>query len=232
LHFIIVMILCCIFPLMYDVWFINLFFQPNQLQALKCTIALQKKQQKEKERVKMHQFWNWNWRWALLIFSGEYIIEMWTDFGLSCSQNLTRYLGIPPKEKLLEKFMKCQFHLRSTLLPLTHICNFVATDWLALLLLAKSLRLPFSFQLEHYFNVSVCLFICLSPNHPLNTHPLTHSAPSALEFPALLLVSLANSEECGQEEFAKCSEPLDMLHLSSNFSIGPAKKEELDKLCQ
>jgi len=71
--------------------------------------------------------------------------------------------------------MKCQFHLRSTLLPLTHICNFVATDWLALLLLAKSLRLPFSFQLEHYFNVSVCLFICLSPNHPLNTHPLTHS---------------------------------------------------------
>ncbi|XP_016930535.2 uncharacterized protein [Drosophila suzukii] len=52
-----------------------------------------------------------------------------------------------------------------------------------------------------------------------------------LIFSALLLVSLANSEECGQEEFAKCSEPLDMLHLSSNFSIGPAKKEELDKLC-
>jgi len=33
-------------------------------------------------------------------------------------------------EKLVEKFMKCQFHLRLTLLPLTHICNFVASDWL------------------------------------------------------------------------------------------------------
>ncbi|KAH8347759.1 hypothetical protein KR084_000777 [Drosophila pseudotakahashii] len=48
---------------------------------------------------------------------------------------------------------------------------------------------------------------------------------------ALLLPSVANSEECGQEDFAKCAEPLDMLNLSSNFSLGPETKEDLDKLC-
>lgn len=54
-----------------------------------------------------------------------------------------------------------------------------------------------------------------------------------LVFSAMLLLSaeVANSEECGQEEFTKCAEPLDMLHLTSDFSIGPAKKEELEKLC-
>ncbi|EDW73709.1 uncharacterized protein [Drosophila tropicalis] len=46
-----------------------------------------------------------------------------------------------------------------------------------------------------------------------------------------LLLALARSEECGQEEFTKCAEPLDMLHLTKEFSMGPAKKEELDKLC-
>ncbi|XP_017079372.1 uncharacterized protein LOC108113326 [Drosophila eugracilis] len=54
---------------------------------------------------------------------------------------------------------------------------------------------------------------------------------SLMIFSALLLLSVANSEECGHEEFTKCSEPLDMLHLTSNFSIGAAKKDELDKLC-
>ncbi|XP_017054330.1 uncharacterized protein LOC108096896 [Drosophila ficusphila] len=48
---------------------------------------------------------------------------------------------------------------------------------------------------------------------------------------AMLLFSLGNSKECDQEEFTKCAEPLDMLHLTSNFSIGPARKEDLDKLC-
>ncbi|XP_067629970.1 uncharacterized protein [Eurosta solidaginis] len=40
-----------------------------------------------------------------------------------------------------------------------------------------------------------------------------------------------HGEECGQEEFTKCAEPLEMLHLTSEFSIGAAKKDELDKLC-
>jgi len=73
------------------------------------------------------------------------------------------------------------------------------------------------------------LFVCLFVSHP---RPLT--AHFGLGFPALLLLSaeVANSEECGQEEFTKCAEPLDMLHLTSDFSIGPAKKEELEKLCQ
>ncbi|KAI8122470.1 uncharacterized protein LOC111684790 isoform X1 [Lucilia cuprina] len=48
---------------------------------------------------------------------------------------------------------------------------------------------------------------------------------------ALALVATVNAEECGQEEFTKCAEPLEMLHLTSEFSIGAAKKEELDKLC-
>ncbi|XP_016988438.1 uncharacterized protein LOC108051007 [Drosophila rhopaloa] len=52
-----------------------------------------------------------------------------------------------------------------------------------------------------------------------------------LIFPVLLLLSVASSEECGQEEFSQCAEPLDMLQLTSNFSIGPAKKEELEELC-
>ncbi|EDW92254.1 uncharacterized protein LOC6531752 isoform X1 [Drosophila yakuba] len=54
-----------------------------------------------------------------------------------------------------------------------------------------------------------------------------------LIFSALLLLlsaDVANSEECGQEELTKCSQPLDMLQLT-DFSIGPAKKEELEKLC-
>lgn len=46
------------------------------------------------------------------------------------------------------------------------------------------------------------------------------------------LIPVVNAEECGQEEFTKCAEPLEMLHLTSEFSIGAAKKEELDKLCQ
>ncbi|XP_017481854.1 PREDICTED: uncharacterized protein LOC108370922 isoform X1 [Rhagoletis zephyria] len=45
------------------------------------------------------------------------------------------------------------------------------------------------------------------------------------------LVTSVRGEECGQEEFTKCAEPLEMLHLTSEFSIGPAKKDELDKLC-
>lgn len=49
---------------------------------------------------------------------------------------------------------------------------------------------------------------------------------------ALALVATVNAEECGQEEFTKCAEPLEMLHLTSEFSIGAAKKDELDKLCQ
>ncbi|KAI8037562.1 uncharacterized protein LOC128255454 [Drosophila gunungcola] len=52
-----------------------------------------------------------------------------------------------------------------------------------------------------------------------------------LLFSALLLLSVASSEECGQEEFSKCAEPLDMLRLTSNFTIGPAKREELEELC-
>ncbi|XP_022227648.2 uncharacterized protein LOC111077610 [Drosophila obscura] len=51
---------------------------------------------------------------------------------------------------------------------------------------------------------------------------------------SVLILALAvevRSEECGQEEFTKCAEPLEMLHLTPEFSIGPAKKEELDKLC-
>ncbi|XP_075166411.1 uncharacterized protein LOC142238603 [Haematobia irritans] len=48
---------------------------------------------------------------------------------------------------------------------------------------------------------------------------------------ALALVTSVSAEECGQEEFTKCAEPLEMLHLTSEFSIGAAKKEELDKLC-
>ncbi|XP_023171241.1 uncharacterized protein LOC111599728 [Drosophila hydei] len=48
---------------------------------------------------------------------------------------------------------------------------------------------------------------------------------------AALLMAVVRSEECGQEEFTKCAEPLEMLHLTSEFSIGAAKKEELDKLC-
>jgi len=55
-----------------------------------------------------------------------------------------------------------------------------------------------------------------------------------LFFILLVLASSANgvlSEDCGHEEFAKCAEPLDMLHLKSDFSIGAAKKEDLDKLC-
>lgn len=49
---------------------------------------------------------------------------------------------------------------------------------------------------------------------------------------ALASMTTVDAEECGQEEFAKCAEPLEMLHLTSEFSIGAAKKEELDKLCQ
>ncbi|XP_053962132.1 uncharacterized protein LOC128865803 [Anastrepha ludens] len=45
------------------------------------------------------------------------------------------------------------------------------------------------------------------------------------------LVAGVRGEECGQEEFTKCAEPLEMLHLTSEFSIGAAKKDELDKLC-
>ncbi|KAI9576431.1 hypothetical protein GQX74_009487 [Glossina fuscipes] len=48
---------------------------------------------------------------------------------------------------------------------------------------------------------------------------------------ALASMTTVDAEECGQEEFAKCAEPLEMLHLTSEFSIGAAKKEELDKLC-
>uniref|UniRef100_A0A1A9V4X6 Uncharacterized protein n=1 Tax=Glossina austeni TaxID=7395 RepID=A0A1A9V4X6_GLOAU len=44
-------------------------------------------------------------------------------------------------------------------------------------------------------------------------------------------MTTVDAEECGHEEFAKCAEPLEMLHLTSEFSIGAAKKEELDKLC-
>uniref|UniRef100_A0A1A9WW21 DUF19 domain-containing protein n=1 Tax=Glossina brevipalpis TaxID=37001 RepID=A0A1A9WW21_9MUSC len=44
-------------------------------------------------------------------------------------------------------------------------------------------------------------------------------------------MTIVDAEECGQEEFTKCAEPLEMLHLTSEFSIGAAKKEELDKLC-
>ncbi|XP_073811339.1 uncharacterized protein isoform X2 [Musca autumnalis] len=47
----------------------------------------------------------------------------------------------------------------------------------------------------------------------------------------LAMVTSVSAEECGQEEFTKCAEPLEMLHLTSEFSIGAAKKEELDKLC-
>ncbi|XP_034104289.1 uncharacterized protein LOC133842379 [Drosophila sulfurigaster albostrigata] len=46
-----------------------------------------------------------------------------------------------------------------------------------------------------------------------------------------LLMAVVRSEECGQEEFTKCTEPLEMLQLTTEFSIGAAKKEELDKLC-
>uniref|UniRef100_A0A0A1WQY9 Uncharacterized protein C9orf117 n=1 Tax=Zeugodacus cucurbitae TaxID=28588 RepID=A0A0A1WQY9_ZEUCU len=45
------------------------------------------------------------------------------------------------------------------------------------------------------------------------------------------LVAGVRGEECGQEEFTKCAEPLDMLHLTSELSIGAAKKDELLKLC-
>ncbi|BFG05576.1 uncharacterized protein DMAD_04276 [Drosophila madeirensis] len=51
---------------------------------------------------------------------------------------------------------------------------------------------------------------------------------------SVLMLALAvevRSEECGQEEFTKCAEPLEMLHLTPEFSIGPAKREELEKLC-
>ncbi|XP_030375339.1 uncharacterized protein LOC115624680 [Scaptodrosophila lebanonensis] len=48
---------------------------------------------------------------------------------------------------------------------------------------------------------------------------------------ASCLIAGAVAEECGQEEFTKCAEPLEMLHLTSEFSIGAAKKDELDKLC-
>lgn len=48
---------------------------------------------------------------------------------------------------------------------------------------------------------------------------------------ASCIAVVTSAEECGQEEFTKCSEPLDMLHLTSEFSIGASKKEELDKLC-
>ncbi|XP_017835945.1 uncharacterized protein LOC108595252 isoform X1 [Drosophila busckii] len=53
----------------------------------------------------------------------------------------------------------------------------------------------------------------------------------ALLMAAAMLLVLVRSEDCGQEEFTKCAEPLEMLHLTSEFSIGAAKKDELDKLC-
>jgi len=59
---------------MYDL--LIYFFSQTSYKHLSAQLHCKKNQQKEKERVKMHQFWNWNWRWALLIFSGEYIIEM------------------------------------------------------------------------------------------------------------------------------------------------------------
>lgn len=39
-------------------------------------------------------------------------------------------------------------------------------------------------------------------------------------------------KECGTEEFTRCAEPFEMLHLSSEFSYAAVEKEELDKLCQ
>ncbi|XP_037953962.1 uncharacterized protein LOC119684084 [Teleopsis dalmanni] len=59
-------------------------------------------------------------------------------------------------------------------------------------------------------------------------------AHSLTKFPkvSFVLTTSVSSEECGQEEFTKCAEPIEILHLTSEFSIGGAKKEELDKLCQ
>lgn len=49
---------------------------------------------------------------------------------------------------------------------------------------------------------------------------------------ALLMVLVVKCEECGQEEFTKCAEPLEMLNLSPKFSIGDGKKEDLNELCR
>ncbi|EDV37650.1 uncharacterized protein Dana_GF11308 [Drosophila ananassae] len=54
----------------------------------------------------------------------------------------------------------------------------------------------------------------------------------ALLVVSALLLAVASSEECDLEEFSKCTEPLDMQHLTSELSVGSAKKEDLMKHCQ
>lgn len=50
-----------------------------------------------------------------------------------------------------------------------------------------------------------------------------------ISFFVAIIVDICYAAECGQEDFTRCAEPLDKLHLTSDFQIG--KKEQLDKLC-
>ncbi|XP_059225238.1 uncharacterized protein LOC106092481 [Stomoxys calcitrans] len=87
--------------------------------------------------------------------------------------------------------------------------------------------------------MAICLMHLMGCKPPYSSSSLTSSkslAESLFSFlvtftVVLALVTSVSGEDCGQEEFTKCTEPLEMLHLTSEFSIGAAKKDELEKLC-